>query len=372
MRSPYSGILSRTFGMGMVFFFLLGTGSGISFEPDAVSAEETEATEAFHEREAESEPDLKAEEEEDDDIDLDDLFDPGQAKEMFRDTHGRISRTILTSARWVDSFFENERFEKEINKTRVRAKLSSFAEEGSGIDLGASASLKLVLPQFNDKISIEFSGDPKDESNIESSLHQDTLREEFKDTNQESFTAAIRYFLEATDKRNIDFSSGLRIRDLEPILYFGPRYREDFEYGSWTFRYTQRFRWYTDDGLQSKTRFDLERPLMDRFFYRSSLEGAWFEDEDGFFYSLNFSLWDPLSEVRGLEYEWNNYFQTRPYNRLEEANFRVRYRQRLLWDWLTLEVSPQISFPKGRDYDPTPGILFRLEFIFGYVPGVDL
>jgi hypothetical protein len=46
----------------------------------------------------------------------------------------------------------------------------------------------------------------------------------------------------------------------------------------------------------------------------------------------------------------------------------VRYRQRILRDWLFYEVIPQISFPDERDRDATPAILLRLEMFFGHYP----
>ncbi len=390
MRYRHICFMVPTLLMGVIFLFLLGTGSALCADAPKTDSSKAESAQppdsAINEKpEPAKETDLKKEtpektypeelEEEYESIDeadkegIEDYINEEAAREMIEKSHGRISRTILSSARWIDSFFEHERVEHETNKTRVKAKISSFTEDDQGWDLGVSASLKLVLPELNDRIAIEFSGDPEDESNIESKTYQGSVREDFRDTKEENFTAAIRYFLEATDKRNINISTGLRIRDIEPIAYIGPRYREDFDWGRWTFRATQRFRWYTDDGLQSKTSFDLERPLYEKFFFRSSVGGAWFEDEHGYFYGINFSLGHPLSHVRAIEYEWNNSFQTRPYNRMEEVNFRVRYRQRLAWDWLTLEVAPQISFPKDRDYEPTLGLLFRLEAIFGFVRG---
>jgi hypothetical protein len=46
----------------------------------------------------------------------------------------------------------------------------------------------------------------------------------------------------------------------------------------------------------------------------------------------------------------------------------VRYRQRILRDWLFYEIIPQVSFPRERDFEATPGILLRLEMLFGHYP----
>jgi len=76
-------------------------------------------------------------------------------------------------------------------------------------------------------------------------------------------------------------------------------------------------------------------------------------------------LMQSLSHKQALEYEWVNTFQTRPMDKLDEVLFRVRYRTRIWRDWLYFEVAPQYRFPRDRSFDHTPGILFRLEAIFG-------
>jgi hypothetical protein len=70
-----------------------------------------------------------------------------------------------------------------------------------------------------------------------------------------------------------------------------------------------------------------------------------------------------------LQYEWINNFETRPRNQAVEYLAVVRYRQKIWRDWLFYEIAPQARFPRDRDFDFTPGILFRLEMIFGRFEG---
>jgi hypothetical protein len=35
--------------------------------------------------------------------------------------------------------------------------------------------------------------------------------------------------------------------------------------------------------------------------------------------------------------------------------------------WLFFEIVPQLSFPRERDFEAVPGILLRIEGIFGYL-----
>ncbi len=67
-----------------------------------------------------------------------------------------------------------------------------------------------------------------------------------------------------------------------------------------------------------------------------------------------------------MSYEMGFYFGTEPDYSMTEADFTVKYRQRVYRDWLVLEIAPNISFPKDNDYEANPGIIFKLEATFAY------
>jgi hypothetical protein len=100
-------------------------------------------------------------------------------------------------------------------------------------------------------------------------------------------------------------------------------------------------------------------------FFRASTEWVHTEHVDGFVYAFSFSLSHPLSSKAALQYSWVNVFQTKPVNALTEIDLRVSYRKRIWRDWLYYEVMPQYRFPRDRGFEATPGILFRLDMLFG-------
>jgi len=66
-----------------------------------------------------------------------------------------------------------------------------------------------------------------------------------------------------------------------------------------------------------------------------------------------------------LSYEWNNDFQTRPVNRLEEIVLRIRYRQRVWRNWIFYELSPRISMQRDEGFSPIPGVMLKLDAVIG-------
>jgi hypothetical protein len=282
--------------------------------------------------------------------------------------HKRISSGVIGTGMWLDSFFADPRVEIETSETRVRVRLSVFAEEEEDVEYNVRANLRLDLPVLKERFQLLIGGDPEDdEDDLRALSGREGERPELT-SSDDDFSASLRYFLVDTLKRNVSLRSGIRWRNGMPTVYLEPRYRQSVPLDSWLFRFTQRLIGFTDGRTGVRTTFDFERKLRKSLFFRTTADGSWASDEDGYFYSLALSVFQKFSPRRVVIYGLGSSFKTRPHNQLENVLLSVRYRQRILRDWLFYEIIPQISFPEDRDYEATPGILVRLEMLFGHYP----
>lgn len=288
--------------------------------------------------------------------------------------HQTISRGVLKAAATIDGFFYAPRAEIEDNRTTFKLTLDLFAEAEEGVQLGSGTRLKLVLPGFQDRLHLVLAGDPEDDDKLLGESI-DEAPEAGLDTDEDTdgVSAALRYFALDDIKRNLSFSAGVRIRDSQLVGFPEARYRRAFDPDDMpmAFRFQQRVVWYTDEGWQESTGIDMDLLLLGRFLWRSSLEGVWAEeamraDCCGYRYDLRFTLFQPLWKRAALRYEWNNEFNLCTVDQLDRILLRIRYRQNIWRPWLFFEAAPQLSFPESEDFTATPGILFRLEAIFGH------
>jgi hypothetical protein len=281
--------------------------------------------------------------------------------------HHHISNSLISSAEWFDAFFDDERYDSEVNESRLKLSFESSVINGEGIKFDANTHLKIVLPELEERLSFEISGDTDDEIRDDRPVDADLKDTVDDDRDRGGLTAGFRYLLTAKERLNIHIKSGARIRSFEPVAYIGPRYRQTFDFvAPWDLRLTQRIRWYSDDGWETGSRVDLERGLFEDYFFRATTEVKWYEAEKGLFYDLDFTLSRALDARTAIEFQWNNRFKTRPHNQLSTTFFRFRLRRRILRDWLSLEVGPQIAYPRERDYNFTPGVLFKFSVVFGF------
>ena len=276
--------------------------------------------------------------------------------------HDTISNSVTAAASWLDSFFDDESYQDEENKSRLRLSLSSFSEQGEGTDFKGKVSLRVRLPQLENRLQLIISGNSGDFDTTDSD--QEDIEDEFTGDDEDNLTVGLRYYLKQARRQNASISGGVRFRSGKPIVFIQPRYRYLKNLTNWDLRFIQKIGWYSDSGVESNTELKLERLLAEDLFFRTSAQLDWYEDEAGVYPQLRFVLRKPLSKNRVLSLQWNNYFETKPDAVLDSSVLKLRYRQQLWRKWLWLEAAPQIAFPRDEDYDATPGILLKLQVYF--------
>jgi hypothetical protein len=285
---------------------------------------------------------------------------------IFDILHDWTSKQLLTSATWLDSFFGDQRYLAETNQSYVRFRYNVFLEHESPLLIRPDLQVRIVLPQLKERTHLEFAGTPKETTSL-NVTQAPAATDQFTNPGDKSFTAGVSQFLRDTHRVNFVLRAGLQWHQGGPVVILGPRLRLQFPLDHWTFRFIEEDILRNDRGWSAKHTFDLERQLSQALFFRATNDWIQTDHVNGFIYDYIFNIAHPLSNKKALEFEWVNIFQTQPANALTEIDLRIRYRQRIWRDWLYFEVTPQYRFPRDRGFEPTPGILFRLETLFGHL-----
>ena len=267
-----------------------------------------------------------------------------------------ISENINGAARWIDSFFDDERYIAEDATTKLRFGQSAFLEYGESPEYQTKVNLSIDIPRTEKKLRVFIA------SEDETDKTPDTLFNRVE-TSEDTSAAGVQFFAKASDKQNLSLTAGVKLESTE--FFIGPRYRYNLRLNSWQLRFTQRVRWFSSKGWEATTRFDFEHLLSDKLFFRQTLDGRWREEDEGYRYEIRPTLVQQLASGQLIEYQWNTQFRTSPNHRLESSIARVRYRRNFLRKWLFYEVNPQLAFRNDEDFDPKVGITFQVEVVFG-------
>ncbi len=269
----------------------------------------------------------------------------------------RASERVITAATWFDSFFGDDRYVAEENRSSIRLHLNAGIDKHEELRFKSRIRMTLHMPQVDDRFNFLLSANDDEDFDVERDPGNLNSRDD--DAN---LTAALQYFLLQTENMNISSTAGLSYN----YVYAGLRYRGMHNYGSWQGRVISRVRYYTDDGWEARNRYDIERQVSDKLLFRTTMDASWQEKYNGVPHGIIFSLFQVLNLDRAVQYTIGNYFHTRSNYHMTDLVLRVSYRQRFYRDWLVFEVEPQLSFPKEYDREINPGIIFKLEAEFGY------
>ncbi|THB79663.1 MAG: hypothetical protein D6B25_00785 [Desulfobulbaceae bacterium] len=274
-----------------------------------------------------------------------------------------VSERLMGAAQWIDSFFEDGRSISEENTTRATLKLELEYTKHDDFEFKPRVNIRLKLPHLEDRANLLIQGSDDNDFDVDG----DPTTPSNQDTDRGQLEAALQYFIYDSVAQNFSTQFGGSYN----YLYAGLRYRYLTTWDKWSFRLTDRIRWYTDDGFENKLAIDLERKLTDKILFRAVTNVTWAEDEDGVPHSELFRVYHVLNEEQAILYEAGLFLDTEPEYEVTDVSFKVRFRQRFYRDWLVMEITPQVNFPEDHEYEANPGILLRFEASFGYDSDTD-
>jgi hypothetical protein len=289
----------------------------------------------------------------------DELDDGDDHKDFIDTTQHRASIMLLDAAQWFDSFFDDSRFSDEENKSSAKLRIITRYHEEDGFEFSPSIRWRIHLPRLSDKAQILLFAA---EDEVIEAKEESSGAAPVEDTQKDNVSAAIQYFIRASEAYNISTTFGGSFN----YMYGGLRFRYYKDLGSWEGRFVERVRYYTDDGWENMGSLDLERHISEKWLFRTSGQMYWQEWEDSIKQTLTFQLYQLLSARKALSYELINTFGTEPSYELTDSELRVRYRQQFYRDWLIFEISPHVNFPEEYDRDSKFGITFSIEAKFGH------
>jgi len=291
------------------------------------------------------------------------LQPPEKEQQRIDKAHAAACRAVSGAAQWLDSFFDDDTFVEEENRSQVRVSMTTEYTRFDDFTFRPRVHVRLRLPEAEERASLIFSYSDDEEFRLDDDplSPAQALR---TGEDREEMNASLRWFFAESLEKNVSISTGASLN----YLYTGLRYRGYYDYGSWQGRLVEQFRYYTDDGFENKLHYDIERQISSYWFFRTSIGVNWFEETNGLPHVLAFSLDQVLSEDKAIRYEWINSFETSPSYRMEDLKLRARYHQRFYRDWLILEIAPEVSFPYEHDREFNPGIVIKLEADFSPSP----
>lgn len=134
--------------------------------------------------------------------------------------------------------------------------------------------------------------------------------------------------------------------------------------GAWRLKAAQSAYWFYTIGAGETSQLDLERLISEPLLFRATSTATWLRDTLNFDLRQDLSFFHTLNDRTALLYQASALGVSNPQSRVTDYVALVSYRYRLHREWLFLSVTPQLHFPRERNYRANGALIMTLEVLF--------
>jgi hypothetical protein len=287
----------------------------------------------------------------------------GGLKDKVYTAHDVLSKKLMTTTNWIDSFFGNKKYLEEQNGSRLRF-FNIFSKfESDKFRSQPAFKFNFRFPNLQKKLQINFEKRGKNETNL-TAIPETRLSTEDGRT-EDDLRSSASYFLDNMLDFKIKVTAGARIR--WPVKLFGNlRISREFLFPrNWEFRIISNSFWEQVEGYGESFSADFSKQLSENFLFRFVNETTWLDDSDITYVAHGPSLYQRLSVRRVISYNARVNYNNRPTYHLQNYALSVIYRQNIMKQFLFYELVPQVSFDKSRNFKAKSGIALKIELTIG-------
>jgi len=257
------------------------------------------------------------------------------------------SEEVGQLGRYVDSLFAGEDVEDLPNKSYIRLSVQGTASElENRRETDAGIKLKLDLPNTKRRWKLFFESDNRDTERLDQKI-----RGVVDGTNSES-VGGLR--LESDRSKNWLFSTDVGVRariPLDPFARF--KARRDWQLGSpWVLTFEHEDWYFHEKGFGTENSLDFHRPITEDY-YLSITTAAQFQDRyDVIELAQSVTTTHFIDSRQAIAYGVGVLGVNKPSVKAMAYYVSANYQRRIHKDWLFMEVTPELLFPRLEGFRP--------------------
>ncbi len=292
------------------------------------------------------------------------------------DLHASTAGMIDAAVRQFDSFFFTEAQETfEEDRNRLRLRLDTDYIEHHGWEFSPRVKVNFNLPGLSERVRLVVNDAGSDEEDQGVELEDDEN------------DIALRWVARKGKKTGISIDGGVSVRGgkVDPFVRLNTSYKYRIS-ERWRGQATNRLYYLARNGWRDDLRIYFNRPIGERFLFRSRSRLEYFEDKDANpQLEQKFSLFQNINDKSAIAYEaiWrqetaedslfdDEEILVAPKDKYQQVKLRIRYRRNLWRPWMFVEFWPVVGWVEERDWDTVLGARVRLEINFGWHSGTKL
>lgn len=284
-----------------------------------------------------------------------------------------VSKTFVALVSRIDTFFGNNSNFQESNNSVIQYDIMRIYDRNGVNNVAPSFRAKIHLPgvqdrfyQWQKRLHLMLESNPDKNPSLPGEKNQQSRTSLFRElATPDSYGAALRLETDENSPWRFSADTGLKLENNELIRPF-LRSRASYttQAGMVQLKVAESVYWFDTTGLGESTQFDADRRLSESVLLRATSAATWLKNTLNFDLRQDLSLYHTFNDSTSFLYQLSAVGASRPEPELSEYVALLLCRQRIHRDWVFLELSPQLHYPKTSDYQLDAQFIMRLEVLF--------
>ena len=269
----------------------------------------------------------------------------------------------------VDRFFGDDRHYQETNDSTFLLNVDRVVGYNPQQQSMLSFMANLHLPIAERKLHLLVETNPDKNAVVDpTQILQQPQQPNQPAAQQQSFGAALRFMQQEAEHWHLSADGGLKFQGLGTTPFARARGSwEGSPLDQWHAKLAETTFWFNTIGDGETTQLDIEPTVSESVLFRATSVANWLKNTQNFDLRQDFSVFDTLDERTAVMYQASAIGVSQPVTEVVDYVILVQYRYRLHRKWMFLDVSPQLHFPREREFRPSPQLALRLEIMFDEV-----
>ena len=294
--------------------------------------------------------------------------DPEDKEALLDRTQRTVYEVVNGTSQWFDSFFGSTELAEGANVSRGLLSVGTRWDQRDGFKPRVRLKARFPLPALKQRGRFLIGRGDADEL-IDGSEGDtgDTLPGGFNDFEDDDWLLGLGYSRDSEMARGFDLGVGIKLSSpVEP--YARVTYRWNKAFGEdWLWRMRPRVFWQKERGAGASINSIVDYVVSPTWLLRSWIILVSEDEVDGLGWTNNFIAYQSLSSRDALSYSVFVSGETRNAVETQDVGFELRYRKRIGREWLFMELSTGISWPREfleevRESNFAVGIDFEMQF----------
>jgi hypothetical protein len=264
----------------------------------------------------------------------------------------------------IDRFFGDDRHYQETNDSVFQIDTTRIMGYGGEHKFVVSGRANVRLPIAEQKLHLLIETNPDQNPTADAKQTQSQLQTVNQPAQPQSFAAALRIVREEAERWHLSADGGLKFQGLNTTPFARVRASLAAPVGHWRAKLAETLFWFNTIGAGETTQLDFEHTVSDPMLLRATSNATWLNDKQNFDLRQDLSLFHKLDERTAILYQASVIGVSRPQAQVSDYVLLMSYRYRLHRDWMYFDLSPQLHFPRERNFESSPMLMMRLEILF--------